>query len=111
MDPIKYKRRGEMFMIRNPKKMAADMLANDSYVFLIKELEKLDPKIYEPLTGTSWPRDMPVITGGGIVESITAIDVTYATAGTAEDNITRENLTSDSHCLHVHATQTLTRSK
>ena len=45
--------------------------AHDSYTFLMKELEKVDEKILEPLTGTSWPRDMPVITGGGMVESIT----------------------------------------
>ena len=29
----------------------------DSYNFLIKELEKVDNKILEPLTGTAWPRD------------------------------------------------------
>ena len=29
--------------------------ANDSYVFLMKELEKVDDKILEPLTGTDCP--------------------------------------------------------
>ena len=61
--------------------------ANDSYVFLMKELEKVDDKILEPLTGTDWPRDMPVITGGGITESIATIDVTYASTGRDDDNI------------------------
>ena len=61
--------------------------ANDSYVFLMKELEKVDDKILEPLTGTDWPRYMPVITGGGITESIATIDVSYASTGRDDDNI------------------------
>ena len=59
----------------------------DSYNFLIKELEKVDSKILEPLTGTDWPRDMPVITGGGLLESIATIDVTYASTGGEDDNL------------------------
>ncbi len=61
--------------------------ANDSYTFLMKELEKVDERILEPLTGTDWPRDMPVITGGGLMESIAAVDVTYASSGKEEDNL------------------------
>ena len=34
-----------------------DLRSNDSYLFLMKELEKVDEKILEPLTGTDWPRD------------------------------------------------------
>ncbi len=64
-----------------------NLIANDSYTFLIKELEKVDDKILEPLTGTDWPRDMPVITGGGLIESISSIDVTYASSGGEEDNL------------------------
>ena len=60
---------------------------NDSYTFLMKELEKVDEKILEPLTGTDWPRDMPVITGGGLLESIVSVDVTYASSGRDEDNL------------------------
>jgi len=61
--------------------------ANDSYTFLMKELEKVDDRILEPLTGTDWPRDMPVITGGGLLESIVSVDVTYASTGRDEDNL------------------------
>ena len=64
-----------------------DMRADDSYLFLMKELERVDPKIQEPLTSTDWPRDMPVITGGGIVESITSVDISYASTGLEDDNI------------------------
>ena len=63
------------------------LAANDSYTFLMKELEKVDGKILEPLTGTDWPRDMPVITGGGLLESIASVDVSYASSGKDEDNL------------------------
>ena len=51
-------------MIRNPSAMRR-LAAGDSYTFLMKELEKVDDVILEPLTGTDWPRDMPVITEAG----------------------------------------------
>ena len=70
---------------RNP--LVTDLRADDSYLFLMKELEKMDEKILEPLTGTDWPRDMPVITGGGITESIATVDVTYASTGKDDDNL------------------------
>ena len=69
--------------LRTPTRLSA----NDSYTFLMKELEKVDEKILEPLTGTDWPRDMPVITGGGLLESIVSVDVTYASTGRDEDNL------------------------
>ena len=69
--------------LRSPSRLRA----NDAYVFLMKELERVDEKILEPLTGTDWPRDMPVITGGGLLESIVSVDVTYASSGREEDNL------------------------
>ena len=63
------------------------LAANDSYTFLMKELEKVDDTILEPLTGTDWPRDLPVITGGGLIESVASIDVTYASTGQDDDNL------------------------
>ena len=63
------------------------LAANDSYTFLMQELERIDEQILEPLTGTDWPRDMPVITGGGLIESISSIDVTYASTGKDDDNL------------------------
>ena len=72
-------------MIQIPN--ARQMFAGDSYMFLMKELEKVDATILEPLSGTDWPRDMPVVTGGGIIESVASIDVTYASTGGDEDNL------------------------
>ena len=63
------------------------LAANDSYTFLMQELERIDEQILEPLSGTDWPRDMPVITGGGLIESISSIDVTYASTGKDDDNL------------------------
>ena len=63
------------------------LAANDAYTFLMKELEKVDDVILEPLTATEWPRDMPVVTGGGLIESVASIDVTYASTGGEDDNL------------------------
>ena len=67
----------------DPRRLAV----NDSYTFLMKELEKVDNEILEPLSGTDWPRDMPVITGGGLLESIASVDVSYASTGGDDDNL------------------------
>ncbi len=74
-------------MNKLPKLNPRRMTAGDSYTFLMKELEKVDDVILEPLSGTEWPRDMPVITGGGLMENIAAIDVTYASTGGEDDNL------------------------
>lgn len=59
-----------------------DRRAIDSgLAFLEKELEKTDAKILEPLTSVTYARDMPIRTGGGIVESIRQIAVNYGTSG------------------------------
>jgi len=73
-------------MIRTPS-VHRRLAANDAYTFLMKELEKVDEQILEPLSGTDWPRDMPVITGGGLIESIASVDVTYASTGGDDDNL------------------------
>ena len=61
-----------------------DRKAIDSgLAFLEKELEKTDAKILEPLTSVTYARDMPICTGGGIVEGVRQIAVNYGTAGDA----------------------------
>ena len=53
--------------------------------FLQGELEKLDPKVREPLTSVTWPRDIVVKTGGGWGTDYTSnFFVDYATAGANE---------------------------
>lgn len=55
--------------------------------FLAGELEKRDDKLNEPLSSTTWPRDMPVRTGGGWVDSVAVMDVSYASAGGSNDGL------------------------
>jgi hypothetical protein len=82
--------------------------ANDSYTFLMKELERVDQKIYEPLTGTDWPRDMPVITGGGLTESIVAVDVTYGSTGRDQNNLIFD-ATNDIPVIQADLSQSIAR--
>ena len=78
--------------MKNFPKAAAPhpLVANDAYTFLMKELEKVDETILEPLSGTDWPRDLPVVTGGGFIETIASIDVQYASSGGDDDNLILE---------------------
>lgn len=55
--------------------------------FLTGELAKRDEKLHEPLTSTTWPRDMPVKTGGGFVDSVEMFDVSYATTGGSDEGL------------------------
>lgn len=49
--------------------------------FLEGELEKRDPKIREPLTSVTWPRDIVAKTGGGWVDFTSTMNVEYGTTG------------------------------
>lgn len=49
--------------------------------FLEGELEKRDPKIREPLTSVTWPRDIVAESGGGWVDFTSTMNVDYATSG------------------------------
>ena len=49
--------------------------------FLEGELEKRDPKVREPLTSVTWPRDIVAETGGGWVDFTSTMNVDYATSG------------------------------
>lgn len=59
----------------------------DGLTFLQGELEKLDSTILEPLSTTSWPRDMPVRTGGGFMDNVSSIFVDYGTTGADEQSM------------------------
>ena len=78
--------------MKNIPNLRSKQFVSDSYAFLAKQLEILDPVIKEPLSGTSWPRDMPVKIGGGFVENVSVIDVSYASTGAeTEDAVFVEN--------------------
>lgn len=52
--------------------------------FLVSELEKRDPLIREPLTSVTYPRDLPIETGGGWVDYVSAMSVAYGLTGGAQ---------------------------
>ena len=55
--------------------------------FLVSELEKLDPSLREPLTNFTYPRDIPIESGGGWVETTSVMNVDYAVTGSQADAI------------------------
>lgn len=55
--------------------------------FLVSELEKLDPLLREPLTSTTYPRDIEIQSGGGWIESTSAMNVDYAVSGGQSDAV------------------------
>jgi hypothetical protein len=55
--------------------------------FLVSELEKLDPTLREPLTSTTYPRDIPIESGGGWVETTSVVNVDYAVSGGQADAV------------------------
>lgn len=55
--------------------------------FLIGELEKQDPRLLEPMTSITAPRDIDMIPGGGWVDITSNVFVHYATSGSDEDAI------------------------
>lgn len=55
--------------------------------FLESELEKLDPMLREPLTSTTYPRDIEIESGGGWVEATSAFNVSYGVTGGEADGV------------------------
>jgi hypothetical protein len=56
-------------------------------VFLTGELEKQDPRLLEPLTSLTAPRDIDMLPGGGWTSITSNVFVDYATTGNDEDSI------------------------
>ena len=55
--------------------------------FLESELEKRDPMLREPLTNTTYPRDIVIESGGGWVEATSSINVDYSVTGGEADGV------------------------
>lgn len=67
-----------------PLRMNDAAIANGG-AFLASELEKLDPKISEPLTSVTYPRDIRVKVGGGWVETIAKMNIDYGVSGGSQN--------------------------
>ena len=61
--------------------------AASGLAFLVGELEKQDPRLLEPLTSLTAPRDIDMKPGGGWVSLTSNVFVDYATTGSEEDSI------------------------
>lgn len=61
--------------------------AASGMAFLIGELEKQDPRLLEPMTSLTAPRDIDMLPGGGWVSLTSNMFVEYATTGNDEDAI------------------------
>ncbi len=59
--------------------------------FLASELEKINPKILEPLTSVTYQEDMPFNEGGGWVDFTSNFFAEYATTAQDEDSIIGTN--------------------
>lgn len=76
-----------------PMRGASSMLTMDAsavasgLAFLESELEKVDPSLREPLTNTTYPRDITIESGGGWVEATSAMNVAYAVTGGQGDGV------------------------
>lgn len=63
-----------------------DSGAASGLAFLTGELEKRDPKLYEPLTSVTWQRDVVAETGGGWIEYTSNYYIDYASTGSGVDS-------------------------
>lgn len=73
---------------------AWDAATASGMAFLTGELEKLDPKVREPLTSVTWQRDIVTKTGGGWVEFTSTFDMDYGTTGPNQKSIVGSGTTS-----------------
>lgn len=76
-----------------PSRGAMDAMTFDAsavssgLAFLVSELEKMDPLLREPLTSTTYPRDINIESGGGWVEATSAFNVEYGVSGGQADGV------------------------
>ena len=87
--------------------------AASGLAFLVAELEKQDPRLLEPLTSITAPRDIDMKSGGGWVSMTSNVFVDYATTGSDEDAIigsetnnipvSQANISKDVYKVHTFA--------
>lgn len=67
-----------------PVRMTDAAIASNG-AFLTSELEKRDALVRKPLTSFTYARDIPVKVGGGWVETISAMNISYGVTGGSGD--------------------------
>jgi len=58
-----------------------DAALSGGMAFLTSELEKLDPRLNEPLSSFFYPRDIPVVIGGGWADTTASLFTDYGVSG------------------------------
>ena len=102
------------FMKARAVNMNDAAIANGN-AFLASELEKLDPKISEPLSSVTYPRDIRVRVGGGWIDTIAKMDVDYgvsngsgdgaiSAAGANTGNIVQAQFGKETFGTHIYTT-------
>ncbi len=100
------------FVRERPVQMNDKAIANGN-AFLASELEKLDPKVSEPLYSVTYPRDIRVKVGGGWIDTIAKMDVDYgisngsgdgavAAAGANTGNVVQAQFGKDTFGTHIY---------
>jgi len=92
-----------------PMRMTDSAIANGG-AFLVSELEKLDPKISEPLSSFTYPRDIPVKVGGGLVETIGKLNIEYGVSGGSLDGGVSADGASDSAVIQANISKDVFRT-
>lgn len=82
---------GGVVLSSNPNSAVPNGTMRDSAVasglaFITGELEKIDTKIRQPLSTLTYPRDIPVKTGGGWVETLSAMGINYGIQGGGQED-------------------------
>lgn len=75
---------GNGFVGAKPMRMTDAAIANGG-AFLASELEKLDPKISQPLYSVTYPRDVRVKVGGGWIDVLSKLYLDYGINGGSGD--------------------------
>lgn len=65
--------------------IAMDAAPSSPNAFLVSELEKRDPLVRQPLTTATWEKNIPVRTGGGWDEFVSALNIDYGSSGDSDD--------------------------
>lgn len=113
MEPLKTYQPARSMSGKVRPMLALDAAGASGMTFLQSELEKLDPLLREPLSSFNYPRDIFIETGGGWVETVSAMNVDYGVAGGSGDaafgggalnniRLIQANLGKDIYPLHPY---------
>lgn len=72
---------------------------------LVSELEKCDPVLKQPLTSITYPRDIPIVTGGGWVDKVSGTNIQYGVSGGSSDSLIASAGSESSKVIQVNTSK------